>query len=111
MSEDLRDDIAYTDLGHGVRYTFAAWAPDRDLNPQYTHLPDVDRYMLLLEHDCNGRRVANGCTLDGDVSRELDADRPRWTVLGWEPLTLHPSILCLSCQMHGFVRDSQWIPA
>lgn len=110
MSET--NEIAYIDLGHDVRYTFASWAPDRELNPQYAHLPDVDRYMLLLEHDCDGRRVANGCTLDSEVSRELDPDpRPRWQVVSWEPLTLDPSILCRGCQMHGWIRAGVWIPA
>lgn len=105
-------DVAYTDLGHDVRYAFASWRLDRELNPQVAHLPDVDRYMILLEHDCNGRRVASGCTLDSEVSRELDPDpRPRWQVVSWEPLTLSPSILCLTCKLHGFIRNGRWVPA
>lgn len=112
MTTDQSDEIAYTDLGHGVRYSFAGWSPDRELNPQFAHLPDVERYMVLLEHQCGDRRVANGCTLDSEVSRELDPDpRPRWEVVSWEPLTLNPSILCLSCQLHGWIRDGRWVPA
>lgn len=111
MSDDTLDDIAYIDLGHDVRYSFASWHPNRELNPHTRHLPDVDRYQLLLEHQCGDRRVANGCTLDSDVSRELEPTRPRWTVVSWEPLTLDPSILCLSCKLHGWIREGRWVPA
>lgn len=110
-SDNPRDDVAYTDIGHGVRIAFAGWHPDRDLNPHTAHLPDVDKYALLLDHQCGDRRVANGCTLDSEVSRELDAGRPRWEVQSWEPLTLHPSLLCRSCGLHGWIRDGAWIPA
>jgi hypothetical protein len=34
-----------------------------------------------------------------------------WTVERLEPLTLSPSIRCLGCGVHGFVRGGQWSPA
>lgn len=110
MSNPL-DDIEWTDIGHDVRIAFAGWHPDRDLNPNKAHLPDVDRYALLLEHQCGDQRLANGCTLDTPVSRELEPNRPRWQVASEEPLTLHPSLLCRSCGHHGWIRDGRWVPA
>lgn len=108
----MSEDFEYTDIGHGVRIGFAGWHPDRELNPHTAHLPEVEKYTLLLEHECvGGERRPNGCVLDGPVSQELDAGRPRWQVVNWEPLTLSPSLLCLSCGLHGFIRDGQWIPA
>lgn len=107
----MGDDIEYTDLGHGVRYAFTGWYPDRELNPDYEHLPDVERYMLLLDHQCGDQRIANGCTLDNLVSQILDAGRPRWQVVSWQPLTLSPSLLCRSCGLHGWIRDGRWVPA
>lgn len=103
-------DIDWQDIGHGVLIAFAGWYPDRDLNPHTAHLPDVDKYTLLLGHQCGDRWVPNGCTLDSPVSRELDAGRPRWEVRSGEPLTLFPSLLCRSCGLHGFITGGVWVP-
>ena len=34
-----------------------------------------------------------------------------WSVLQEEPLTLSPSLLCLACGHHGFIREGRWVPA
>jgi hypothetical protein len=34
-----------------------------------------------------------------------------WTLHSREPLTLSPSLLCLTCGAHGFIRDGKWQPA
>lgn len=34
-----------------------------------------------------------------------------WEVLSLEPLTLSPSLLCTTCQHHGFIREGRWVPA
>lgn len=111
IPEHLRDQ-EWQNIGHGVLISFAGWYPDRDLNPDLAHLPDVDRYMLLLGHQCTDVWAPNGCTLDSEVSRQLDPDpRPRWQVESWEPLTLSPSLLCRTCGLHGFIRAGRWVPA
>jgi hypothetical protein len=28
-----------------------------------------------------------------------------------DPITISPSLLCLSCGDHGFIRDGKWVPA
>lgn len=34
-----------------------------------------------------------------------------WTLSHWEPLTVHPSLLCLDCGAHGWIREGKWVPA
>lgn len=40
-----------------------------------------------------------------------DPDGPCWTLMGSpdEHLSLEPSIHCLECGDHGFVRDGRWV--
>lgn len=98
-------------LGHGHFLRYVSWTPDRDLNPQVSHLPDVERWGAILRHphsvtgsDCEGM-----LTFHGPVQQELEPNRPKWTVESWEPLTLSPSVLC-GCGDHGFVRNGIWEP-
>lgn len=104
--------VAPIDLGHDHTLHFHSWAPDRDLNPQYDHLPDVERWGATIEHphaQRPGERHKGGVTFHGEVQ---DAISPyaKWDVLSWEPLTLSPSILC-ECGDHGFIREGRWVPA
>lgn len=32
-------------------------------------------------------------------------------IISVEPLTISPSILCVDCGLHGFIRDGRWISA
>ncbi|MGZ6376665.1 MAG: hypothetical protein ACXWPI_18345 [Ktedonobacterales bacterium] len=34
-----------------------------------------------------------------------------WTLESWEPLTISPSVLCLQCGDHGFIRNGRWVSA
>jgi len=97
--------------GHTLRYT--AWAPDRDLNPQYAGIPDVERFGAIESHPRpDGQGQCEGAvTFDGPAQRQLRPNAPRWTVESWEPLTLSPSILCKLCGNHGYIREGRWIPA
>lgn len=69
----------------------------------------------LFSHVCD-RRVSNPnrhsrFTANAGVIRcapELDvAHRTEST----DPLTITPSILCLDCGLHGYVRAGRWVPA
>ena len=104
------DDVV--DLGHGHTLVFMSWSPDRELNPQYDGIPDVDRFGASIEHPhaVTGQRCVGDLTFDGEVQRQVAPDRARWTVESWEPLTISPSVLC-SCGDHGFIRGGQWVPA
>lgn len=100
------------DLGHGHSLTWLSWAPDRSLNPQYKHLPDVERYGAIIRHPAKKPGVCGGCAaihFDGPVQREL-GEKVTWKIESWEPLTLSPSLLC-ACGDHGFIREGRWVPA
>lgn len=36
---------------------------------------------------------------------------PRWQLAAEDPLTVHPSILCESCGLHGFITAGIWVSA
>lgn len=95
------------DLGHDHKLRFACWDPDRELNPQYDSIPAVEKYGAIIDHG----ECSSFVTFDGEVSRKLEPDRPRWTVESWDPLTISPSVLCRRCGDHGFIRNGKWVPA
>lgn len=114
MHESLMDhrppDI---DLGDDHKLWFNSWKPDRDLNPQYADLPDVERVGAVIEHRSAalGLLCLSGIIFNGPVRDRIDADRDGWTVESWEPLTLSPSLLCRLCGDHGFIREGRWVRA
>lgn len=42
---------------------------------------------------------------------ESTVNRARWQLERLEPLTISPSVHCLACGDHGFIRDGKWVPA
>lgn len=115
---NVYDEPDPLDFGSGVTGRFYRWEPDRDLNPQYADVPDVEHWGLMLTHDRpdGAGRCSSAITFDGPVQRRIDPDKPRWQVLGpWERLTLSPSILCTEskggCGIHGYIREGRWVPA
>jgi hypothetical protein len=96
------------DLGSGHTATFVSWSPDRELNPQYADLPDIERVGVIVD-------TGNGCKsmamFDLPAVRQVFPDRPVWTVESWDPLTLSPSLLCKLCGDHGFIREGRWVGA
>ncbi len=92
------------DLGSGFSFRYYSWAPDRDLNPQYHDVPDVEHAGIILT-------CPHG---DGGVPFKVPGHRvfaDGWDVLTSEPLTLAPSILRTECGCHGFVRNGRWVGA
>lgn len=101
------------DLGHGHTYHLTRWAPDRELNPQFAHLPDVEAWGATVSHlNDAGEPCRSGVTFDGPVQCELVPDHARWELVSLEPLTLSPSLLCRApgCTDHGFIREGRWVP-
>lgn len=105
------------DLGHGFSYSFVGWHPDRDLNPQYEGIPDVDRAGIIIW--CDGQAVG-GPMFDLPEVRAIPGlkDRNFWTVESWDPLTISPSIQMYEYRdgqhvpsHHGFIREGKWVPA
>jgi hypothetical protein len=63
---------------------------------------------ILYEHpDGKGGRCWGGVSFKG----VNPADPRGWDVQSLDPLTISPSVLCLSCQHHGFIREGKWVPA
>lgn len=91
---------------------YHAWMPDRELNPQYAHLPDVQKFGCVIRHYKDDGTMCEGCvTFDGPVQRELVPQDHRWTVESWQPLSLYPSIVCGACGDHGWIREGKWVKA
>jgi hypothetical protein len=61
---------------------------------------------LRLEHICDrGDRGVIKCS-------PLICTDPGWhSIIGVDPLTISPSILCPDCGLHGFIRDGTWTTA
>lgn len=102
MSED------WIDIGHGHKIRYTGWWPDREINPQYKDMPDIDKIGIIVD-------TGNGCKsmalFDLPGVAELMPGRPVWQVQSWEPLTLSPSLLCQLCGDHGFIQNGRWVPA
>ncbi len=106
------------DLGSDRVAWWTRWAPDRDINPQFADLPDVDRVGLIIQHGdvtADGRWCVGGVTFDSEAARRVFPNNPRWTVESWEPLTINPSVLVRECvyggSCHGFIRGGRWVGA
>lgn len=114
------------DLGEDHVLWFFGWNPDRELNPQYAELPDVEKAGASVGHlrpdgtYCEGTVVFDIAPMD-----QLYPDRARWQVQSFEPLTISPSLLCKApvygpdgkpipgreCGDHGFIRSGRWVRA
>lgn len=111
------------DLGDDHWLTWISWAPDRDLNPQYADVPDVDRWGAMIWHRrADGTLCQGAITFDTPEVRAVMAinaeKRHVWQVNAWEPLSLSPSVLCCfplddggTCGDHGYVRAGRWVRA
>lgn len=101
------------DIGHGVFLTWFVWAPDRELNPQYDGVPDIDPMGVTVWHKRpDGAQCGGAVPFDLPGVRErMGSDRPLWQVVSLDPLHVEPSVLCRACGHHGFIRDGRWEPA
>jgi hypothetical protein len=92
------------DLGSGFSLRWTSWAPDRELNPQYNDLPDVEKFgaILTCKHGIEGSILFN----HGESYERIFPNRPFWKVISWDPLTLEPSIQTGCC--HGYIREGKW---
>jgi hypothetical protein len=100
------------DLGDDHLLWFNCWKPDRELNPQYVDLPDVERVGAIVAHKTPaGEWCWAGIHFENEASRRVFPDHPRWVVESADPLTLSPSLLCKLCGDHGFIRAGRWVRA
>jgi hypothetical protein len=77
----------------------------------------VTETLIFLDDQHALQQVANGylfihqapdgsCCIGGITTGEGG-----WTIEQVAPLTLSPSVHCLHCGTHGFVRDGKWVNA
>lgn len=106
------------DFDSGVTGVFTAWKPDRELNPKYVDVPDIDPFGLILYHPRPDNGAECMSSLDFDTPERQQAmaagrwpARPIWQVESLDPLTLSPSIVCRECGIHGFIRGGRWVSA
>lgn len=104
------------DLGQDHTLTFVCWMPNRELNPGLEHLPDVEKFGAVIEHQTpKGEVCRHGITFDGVVARQVEKEEGLWVVESWAPLTVSPSLFCNpvagGCGDHGFIREGKWVKA
>lgn len=72
----------------------------------------LDRFTgMILRHRCaneNGQMSTVLFDLPWN-NRPENASLKKWRVEQWEPLTVHPSILCRVCGLHGYIREGAWV--
>lgn len=86
------------DIGHDIQ--ISAWE-----NADGTQLG------VNVWHDCAYNYGPAGVAFDSDAARDLWPRGVFWKLESRDPLTISPSIHCLNCGLHGFVRDGRWVPA
>lgn len=102
------------DIGHNHSYELTCWSPDRDLNPQYKDVPDIDPLGAIVHH--LDKRDPSKMCMSGvyfdlpNVRAVIDSDYC-WQVESLEPLSISPSLLCTDCGDHGFIKNGRWINA
>lgn len=84
------------DIGHGHTLRAITWTEDEHPSGWEVFHPD--------KRDPS-RECRSGVWVARRELREL------WTLGSWEPLTISPSVLCMRCGDHGFIRGGQWDPA
>lgn len=125
------------DIGDSHWLSYFRWAPDRELNPQYADIPDLEKAGAQVYHFAPIGRSAfpsreyltkrtglvppEGMELCvGAVNFDYGPDSPwrglysngaHWQVQSIEPLTISPSVLCVPCGDHGFIREGRWVRA
>lgn len=115
-----RDDYD-VDLGDGHYLKFFSWNPDdlpqnRELYnvPPGEPMPKVKRCGASVYHDKPDGTPCGAAVYFKDVAKDeayekAFGDRTAWTVESWDPLTLSPSLLCMVCGDHGFIRNGKWV--
>lgn len=98
------------DFGYGVR---GRW---------YNGRREGDEHVgLLYSHPMPnppvpGRRCMGSILFDTPAAREAIPEHfakghAAWQLNSLEPLDVSPSLLCVTCGHHGFIRNGAWVPA
>jgi hypothetical protein len=110
------------DLGHEHYLQFTHWRPKEapgTILPEYANEPDQDKIGAIIYHKCKDGKTmpdgsrewcSSGIWFDCPIVLKFFPGKTPWKVEQWEPLTVSPSILCLSCGDHGHIKSGKWEP-
>lgn len=98
MTYQIPDDDTWTDLGHGM-----AWAPLVDA--------DGDLVALLERHACKDGQGVGSLPLSTEAGVRAFPNPPHWYLEREDPITISPSVRCLTCGKHGWIQGGKWVPA
>lgn len=72
---------------------------------------DVHIGLIDVHHTPEGAKCeSSSINFDVPANAHVPADA-RWQVISEDPLTLSPSLLCMRCGDHGWIRDGAWVAA
>jgi hypothetical protein len=93
------DDLPWVDIGNGVSAC------------EFRHEPNAQLHIAYL-HKCNHRGLERHGGLVFAAVPVSDSGSGRdWKLEQREPLTISPSLLCVTCGHHGFITNGTWRPA
>lgn len=102
-------------IGHDHTMYFVSWNPDRSIKSnrdRYKDIPDIKPCGVFVEHKKPDGTTCGSCAMFNLPNiREVFGDRqPLWDVqdINLETLTISPSLLCMECGDHGFIRNGKW---
>lgn len=78
---------------------------------------DDTRIGAIIDHPSlkDGSMCSGGIQWAGsewqDANPDKDVSKGRWELHSLEPLHVEPSILCMTCGDHGFIREGKWVVA
>jgi|SRR5579859_5587373 len=104
------------DIGHGHEIADLMFNPEDNENNRRVFgvpLPHLRIGIQVMHpHKATGHQCAAGIYFDTpEVRKVTGGSGAHWQVESWDPLTLSPSLLCLTCGDHGFIKAGRWVPA
>lgn len=100
---DFGDGPPPLDFGHGVRGRWIEDSAGHYVGLHYSHpmpTPPVP-----------GRRCMGSIYFNTPEARAVSPTAAAWVLNTVTPLDVSPSLLCMTCSHHGFIRGGQWVPA
>lgn len=99
----MRQLLGPIDIGSGVTIESFTYANDEQ---------DLPVGMTESHPGKNDERCHGSVRFDTpEAHAAYSAPGPHWQVESWVPLTISPSILCMSCGHHGYIRNGKWVSA
>lgn len=108
------------DLGHDVYIKREYALPDGGVvaYPEIAVIPDGAVFIGIMENHknpagkwCGGWVGFTNVPEAVEVYTRLTGKPPVHELVTARPLTVSPSLLCRTCEHHGFIHEQTWVPA